>query len=205
MPRTASTADEDAFMASLLEGIDASAFDAPPSSQGSASRSPVKSSRSPVRSPAKCTRSPSKSLAPLRSVSGHSKPAPAVDASRPSQRAPTTPLPASGTQKRKGDLLDFLGLAPAKRVAAESQRSPPGTARSGRELNEARASARDSARATATFSAFNARKREQTPPPPSSQDVDYDADWDLDALAVMDESALLGGMEVSKRVYCADV
>jgi hypothetical protein len=39
----------------------------------------------------------------------------------------------------------------------------------------------------------------QTPPPPSS-DFDYDefdGGWDLDALADMDETALLGGIEVS--------
>jgi hypothetical protein len=237
-------------MASLLEGIDASAFDAPPSSQGSMSvPSPVKAKAGSRRSPVKPSRrgsqcasfaSPGPGPGPFKRTPGARpksaaigcatarpkvsprtpsssscttasvKPPPPSFAAPPRLSQRTAP-PSTASQpngKRNADhLLDFLGLAPAKRVAADSQRPvPPPTA-------SARESQRDkeSARATGTFNAFNKRtatpgtqvkvqvQLPQAPPPPSS-DFDYDefdGGWDLDALADMDETALLGGIEVS--------
>lgn len=104
-------AGEDAFMAELLAGIDASVFDAPPSSQGS---------RATPR------------LTPSRKENGPVRRAPVTDSSppKPTPRSKPAPMPRpkpyarpplSGLGKRKDDSLEtVLGLKPKVKAEREA-------------------------------------------------------------------------------------
>lgn len=186
------TAAELELMNGLFAGIDAEVRCSPQKAALPLNRSPRKLSASPTKRPKPASSSLPR---PKDAAVGSAR----IPLSPRKMNVPllqgrkTTAAKPGGDQPRRksADPMDFLGLAPAKRVAVAATRPPP------------KPSAPPPPKIFPPVQKPPTPKKTTVPPPPASvpslsqESVeDYDGGWDMDALGSMDEAALLRGPEV---------